>query len=58
MYPHLSRFAPGIKNGSFVNQGDVIGYVGNTGMSSGPHLDYRVFLGGLSVNPDRFYKWG
>lgn len=56
MYPHLSRFAPGIKNGSFVNQGDVIGYVGNTGMSSGPHLDYRVFLGGLSVNPDRFYK--
>lgn len=41
-YLHLSRFAQGIRSGRRVMQGDVIGYVGSTGLANGPHLDYRV----------------
>jgi murein DD-endopeptidase MepM/ murein hydrolase activator NlpD len=41
-YLHLSRFAPGIRSGARVRQGDVIAYTGATGLASGPHLDYRV----------------
>ncbi|MEN6589675.1 MAG: peptidoglycan DD-metalloendopeptidase family protein [Proteiniphilum sp.] len=50
-YMHLSRFAKGIKKGGSVRQGDVIGYVGSTGLSTGPHLDYRVYKNNQPINP-------
>ena len=50
-YLHLSKFASGIRKGARVEQGDVIAYVGMTGLSSGPHLDYRVRDGGSWINP-------
>lgn len=50
-YLHLSRFAKGIRAGSRVAQGEVIGYVGATGTATGPHLDYRVRKNGVFVNP-------
>jgi len=49
-YGHLSRYARGIKRGKRVSQGDVIAYVGSTGLSSGPHLDFRVKLNGTPLN--------
>lgn len=50
-YMHLSRFAKGIKVGSNVAQKEVIGYVGATGLATGPHLDFRVFENGKPINP-------
>jgi murein DD-endopeptidase MepM/ murein hydrolase activator NlpD len=50
-YAHMSRFARGIRAGSRVRQGQVIGYVGTTGRSTGPHLHYEVSLRGSQVNP-------
>jgi murein DD-endopeptidase MepM/ murein hydrolase activator NlpD len=50
-YNHLSRFAKGIKKGVRVLQKQVIGYVGTTGLSTGPHLDYRVKKDGRFINP-------
>ena len=50
-YLHLSRFAKGLKKGTRVTQGDVIGYVGMTGLATGPHLDYRVSENGKWLNP-------
>lgn len=52
-YGHLSRFARGIRKGKQVKQKDLIGYVGSTGVSTGPHLDYRVKANGRYVNPLR-----
>ena len=50
-YLHLSKFAKGIKPGTRVVQGDVIGYVGSTGLATGPHLDYRVREDGKWLDP-------
>lgn len=50
-YLHLSRFAKGMYVGKRVRQGDVIGYVGSTGRSTGPHLDYRIWKNGTAINP-------
>ncbi len=50
-YAHMSRLGPGIKPGVSVRQGQVIGFVGSTGMSTGPHLHYEFHRGGRAVNP-------
>ena len=51
LYNHLSRLGPGVRRGARVDQRQVIGYVGSTGLSTGPHLDYRVKKNGRFVNP-------
>ncbi len=50
-YLHLSRFATGVHPGVRVSQGQVVGFVGSTGMSTGPHLDYRITQNGRHLNP-------
>lgn len=51
MYGHLSRFGSGIRSGTNVRQGQVIGFVGSTGLATGPHLDFRLMKGGQFINP-------
>ncbi len=53
-YMHLNGFAKGIQKGSKVKQGQLIGYVGSTGMSTGPHLDFRLNKNGKYINPLTF----
>lgn len=50
-YSHMSRFATGVKTGAKVRQGDLIGYVGTTGLSTGPHLHYEVLINSRFTNP-------
>ena len=55
-YSHLQKFA--VRSGDFVNKGDLIGYSGNSGLSSGPHLHYEVRFIGRALDPRPFVDWG
>jgi len=50
-YMHLSRYGKGVKSGKYVKQGDIIGYVGSSGLSTGPHLDFRFYKYGTPIDP-------
>lgn len=53
-YAHMSRIAPGVRKGAKVSQGQVIGYVGSTGWSTGPHLHYEFRVAGQAQDPNKF----
>jgi murein DD-endopeptidase MepM/ murein hydrolase activator NlpD len=54
-YSHMSRFTPGIKKGVKIRQGEIIGYVGSTGLSTGPHLHYEVLINNRFTNPQKVH---
>jgi len=53
VYAHMSKFGRGIKKGVRVKQGQIIGYVGSTGLSTGPHLHYEVIENGKKINSQK-----
>ncbi|MGL4320435.1 MAG: peptidoglycan DD-metalloendopeptidase family protein, partial [Paracoccaceae bacterium] len=53
-YAHMNAFGPGMANGTAVNKGDLIGYVGTTGRSTGPHLHFEIHVAGSPVDPLNF----
>lgn len=57
-YGHLSRFAKGVSSGDKVSQGDLIGYVGSTGLATGPHLHFEFIEGGKHIDPQKAMKRG
>ena len=56
LYAHLNGFAKGLRSGQSVKQGQVIGYVGNTGLSSGPHLHFGLYRSNVAINPASVVK--
>ena len=56
LYAHLNGFAKGIRSGMKVKQGTLIAYVGTSGMSTGPHLHFGLYLGGKPINPESAIK--
>ncbi|HHD81002.1 MAG TPA: M23 family metallopeptidase, partial [Campylobacterales bacterium] len=58
LYGHMSRFKKGLHIGSYVKQGKVIGFVGSTGISTGPHLHFGLYKHGKAVNPARYVRVG
>ena len=54
LYAHLSRYAKGVRKGKWVKKGQIIGYVGSTGLSTGPHLHYEIHVAGKARNPESF----
>jgi murein DD-endopeptidase MepM/ murein hydrolase activator NlpD len=58
LYGHLSRFATQVRVGTHVQQGDVIGYVGMTGLATGPHLHYEYLRSGVHLDPQTVHLPG
>jgi murein DD-endopeptidase MepM/ murein hydrolase activator NlpD len=48
---YLSRYGKGMTPGKYIKQGDIVGYVGMSGLATGPHLDFRVYKNGHPINP-------
>ncbi len=57
LYAHQSKFSPHIKRGSIVKQGQLIGYVGSTGQSTGPHLHFGLYKNGKAINPAKVMRY-
>ncbi|MFA6760954.1 MAG: peptidoglycan DD-metalloendopeptidase family protein [Sulfuricurvum sp.] len=51
LYAHMKSFKKGLRSGSYVKKGDVIGYVGSTGLATGPHLHFGLYSGGTAIDP-------